>query len=160
MAAFVNQIKISTETTRTLSRVNYLLDAIGNRLEVSIQEYFFKNPHGETVTLEVFKSIGKSEIRNLSKKFGKKTEEIKKDIGLVVPILGARLYSANKFQTYRNIKTGKNSLRKTPVSYRKSVDILNYTPHRIKDVPTVEHIFGIINSSTDGVDFQADLRVE
>jgi len=160
MATFINQIKISTETNRTLSRINYLLEAIGNRLELLIQEYFSNNPNGERVTLEVFKTLGKPEIQHLSKKFGKKTEEIKKDIGIAIPIIGARLYSANKFQTYRNIKTGKNSLRKTPVSYRKSVDIMNYTPHRIEEVPTVEHIFGIINSSTDGIHFQEDLRAE
>ncbi len=160
MAIFINQIKISTETNRTLSRVNYLLETIGNRLELLIQNYFSSNPHGERVTLEVFKMLGKSEIQRLSKKFGKKSEEIKKDIGIAIPIIGARLYSANKFQTYRNTKTGKNSLRKTPVSYRKSVDIMNYTPHRIKEVPTVEHIFGIINSATDGVHFQENLRAE
>lgn len=43
MATFINQFKISTETTRTLSRVNYLLDAIGNRLEILIREYFSTN---------------------------------------------------------------------------------------------------------------------
>ncbi len=100
------------------------------------------------------------EIQYLSKKYGKKRGEIKKDTGIAIPIIGARLFSANKFQTYRNIKTGKNSLRKIPVSYREHVDISNYTPHRIKDVPTVEHIFGIIDSSTDGVRFQNALRVE
>jgi len=160
MATFINQTKISTETTRTISRINYLLEAIGDHLEVLIKEYFSNNPNGEAVTLEVFKTLGKPEIKRLAKEFGKKVEEVKKDIGMAVPIIGARLYSAEKFQTYRNMKTGKNSQRKTPVNYRRSVDIENYTPHRIKEVPTVDHIFGIISSSTDGVRYQEDLRAE
>ncbi len=160
MAAFINQIKISTETTRTLSRVKYLLEAIGGRLEVLIKEYFSNNPNGETVTLEVFKTLGKPEIKRLAKEFGRKVDEVKKDIGMAVPIIGARLYSAEKFQTYRNMKTGKNSQRKTPVNYRRSIDIENYTPHRIKEASTVENIFGIVSSSTDGVKYQEDLRAE
>lgn len=160
MATFINQTKISTETTRTLSRVNYLLEAIGDNLERLIKEYFSNNPTGEAVALEVFKTLGKHEIKRLAKEFGRKVEEVKKDIGIAVPIIGARLYSAKKFQTYRNEKTGKNSQRKTPVNYRRSVNIESYTPHRIREVPTVEHIFGIISSSTDGVRYQEDLRAE
>ena len=160
MAAFINQKISPTETKRTLSRVNYLLESIGDHLEVLIKEYYLNNPNGETVTLEVFKTLGKLEIVRLAKEFGKKAEEVKKDIGIAIPIIGARLYSAKKFQTYRNVRTGKNSLRKTPVKYRRSVDIENYTPHRIKEVPSIELIFGIISSSTDGVMYQDGLRVE
>ena len=106
MATFINQTKISTESTRTLSRINYLLEAIGDHLEVLIKQYFSNNPNGETVTLEVFKTLGKAEIKRLAKEFGRKINEVKKDIGMAVPIIGARLYSAEKFQTYRNMKTG------------------------------------------------------
>lgn len=160
MATFINQTKISTETNRTLSRVNYLLEAIGGHLEGLIKEYFSNNPNGETVALEVFKTLGRQEIKRLAKEFGRKVEEVKKDIGIAVPIIGARLYSAEKFQTYRNIKTGKNSQRKTPVNYRKTVDIESYTPHRIKEIPTIDHVFGIISSATDGVRYQEDLRAD
>lgn len=160
MAVFVNQKTSATETTRTLSRVNYLLESIGDHLEVLIKDYYLNHPNGETVTLEVFKALGKQEVIRLAKEFGRKIDEVNKDIGIAIPIIGARLYSPKKFQTYRNAKTGKNSLRKTPVKYRKSVDIENYTPHRIKDVPSIELIFGIVCSSTDGVTYQEDLRAE
>ncbi len=160
MAEFINQTNIPTETNRTLSRVNYLLEAIGDHLEILIKEYFSIHPNGETVTLEVFKTLGKSKINRLAKEFGRKAAEVKKDIGIAIPIVGARLYSAEKFQTYRNMKTGKNSSRKTPVADRRIVDIENYTPHRIQEVPTVDNIFGIINSSTDGSIYQEDLRAE
>ncbi len=58
MNTFVNQQDYPSETPRTLSRIEYILLNLKDKLTGIIQAYFEQNPKGEDVTLEVFKQLG------------------------------------------------------------------------------------------------------
>lgn len=160
MAIFISQREIPSETPRTRTRVQYIRDDIGAKLKDLIRYYYKNNPEGETVTLEIFKALGQEKIIDISGRYHKTVNEIKRDIGLAIPILGAQIFSPENFLTYRNENNGKNSLRKTPTIYRENVIITNYTPHKLFRSPLIDSIFGIVASSTDGQQFQNKMREE
>lgn len=160
MAEYISQQCSPTATPSTLARVDYLLNNLGNKLENTIKAYFAENPEGETVTLAVFKLLSHTELLKLTTQYGKTLNQIKQDIGVAIPIIGSKIYSADKFHTYRHLKTRRNASRRTPVQYRKLVDVDSYTPHRLKDVPTIEALFGMVSSTADGVEYQNQVRSE
>ena len=160
MALYVSQRDFPSETPRTQTRIKYIRDDIGAIITGLIQDYFTKHPEGENVTLEVFKALGQEKVVEISNRYHKTIDEIKRDIGLSIPIFGAQIFSPDNFLTYRNEKNGKNSLRKTPAIYRSKVIITNYTPHKIKKSPSIDSVFGIVVSSTDGRQYQNRIREE
>lgn len=159
MNTFVNQQDYPSETPRTLSRIEYILLNLKDKLTGIIQAYFEQNPKGEDVTLEVFKQLGGQQaIKALAQQFDKTPREIKQDIGLAIPIIGARLYPSS-FETYRYLKMRKAYSKKTPVNIKDS-GISSYTPHRLKKKPTIDLVFGCIKSREDGVAYQNKMREE
>ena len=112
MALYVSQRDFPSETPRTQTRIKYIRDDIGVIITDLIREYFTKHPDGENVTLEVFEALGQEKVVEISNRYHKTIDEIKRDIGLSIPIFGAQIFSPENFLTYRNEKNGKNSLRR------------------------------------------------
>ena len=95
MAEYISQAEIPTETQRTRKRIDYL-DFLRDDLATAIKDYFEKKSDGESVTLFVFKRLGKQKIIDIANKFGKTVDLVKQDIGTAIPIVGSQLYSAKK----------------------------------------------------------------
>ena len=158
--AFISQAQISTGSPRNSSRVYYLQKELRGDLEQWIEDYFLQNPTGDAVTLDVFKKLGRAKIQGLIEKTGFSLGRIKQDIGMAIPIIGAQLFSPETFFTYRNVKTGQSSQRQTSRADREATYLVSYTPHRVIGVPTIKHIFGMVPTTTDGVQYQNELRRE
>lgn len=159
MNTFISQQRYSSKTPRTLSRIEYILLNLKDKIKNIIQVYFEQNPDGEDVALEVFKQLNERQgIANLASQFNKSVDTIKQDIGLAIPIIGAELYP-DRFATYRNMKTWKTCSRKVPINAKDS-GIHNYTKHRLIQKPTIDLIFGCTKSKEDGVAYQNKMREE
>lgn len=155
----ISQQRYPSNTPRTSSRIEYIILNLKDKLKSIIQLYFDQNPKGEDVTLEVFKQLGGLQgIEALAQQFNKTPDVIKQDIGLAIPIIGAELYP-DSFETCRDFKTGKACSRKTPINAKDS-GIHNYTKHRLQEKPTIDLIFGCIQSKEDGVAYQNKMREE
>lgn len=136
---------------KTSNRIGYIPLNIMNKLKNYIHAYFDQNPDGEDVTLEVFKQLGGLQgIEILAQQFNKTTDAIKQDIGLAISIIGKELYP----DSFESIGS-----RKTPIDAKES-GIHNYTKHRLKKKPTIDLIFGCIQSKEDGVAYQNKIREE
>jgi len=136
---------------KTSNRIGYIPLNVMNKLKNYIHAYFEQNPEGEDVTLEVFKQLGGLQgIEALALQFNKTPDAIKQDIGLAIAIAGKELYP-DSFESVGS--------RKTPVDAKDS-GIHNYTKHRLKKKPTIDLIFGCIQSKEDGVAYQNKMREE
>ena len=157
MATFISHNRIPADTPQNMTRISYLLNSpVAAQVETMIKTYFLQHPAGVEVTLEVFKGIGS--LKSLAKRLQRSEFSLKQDIGLLVSIKGEQLFGKPQFQTLRNAATGKNSIRRVPVKVRPSVDVDNYTPHRLAQNSHIEDLFGCLESVADGVKVQDDFR--
>lgn len=162
MANFIpySQYPGNQHRVRVESRLSYLMrdKPFYNSVRRLIKEYFSRYPGGDQVTLYVFKESKEFPIdQALADRFGKALPTLKKDIGLLIPTIGAELYGSGRFHTYRN--GTKNSTRPVPEKMKK-LPIKRYTPHCLKDEVAIRSLFGMVSSNEDGIAYQQAMREE
>lgn len=130
-AEWVRQSKVCSATAGTRERTAWLRPFRGTFV-VAIRSYFQREPDGEQVTLECFCAISRSVLVAAGAAVGRAEQDVKKDVGLYVPILLTELVGPENVLTYRSHETRKNSTR--PRSSRwSSIDwVANYTPHKLE----------------------------
>jgi hypothetical protein len=157
MPKFINHNQVSANTPKITARIQYLLkDPLSGTVEKLIKQYFKQHPEGETVTVSVFKGIGK--LNTFAKRLNRPTSLLKRDIGILISLKGEQLFGPIVFQTLRNPATMKNSSRRVPKSEKRFVDIDNYTPHILSKNTSIDGLFGCVISDTDGIDVQNEFR--
>ncbi|MDP8205688.1 MAG: hypothetical protein P9L92_03410 [Candidatus Electryonea clarkiae] len=138
MAIWVYQFEKPSKTPSTKKRVEYLESYIDRKaIETTIYEYFQDNPSGEEVTLACFNNIGEQKLRQIAKDIAKdhcnkKFDQIKRDFGLLVPIVMGELFGEDKVLTYRK-NNGKecNPISVSLSNWKELRWIGSFTPHKI-----------------------------
>lgn len=133
MAEFIKQSEFSSTTDRTKRRTMFL-NFMDNNFRIWIREYYVNYPDGDQITLYILSKIGKERIVEFESETNRTFDELKRCIGLRIPMIIAEMVGESNTESFRNPSTYKNSTRSVSVDWNEiSSWVKSYTPHRITE---------------------------
>ena len=140
MAVWQSQANFPSATARTRQTVAHLRAALDGPVLLAAEDYFQTAPDGEQVTLACLAAVGEEPLRSIAERraeatgipSGRAFHMVKQHFGLLVPILLAERFGAERVLTYRQSVNGPSSTRKVPYEWKSRLPwVTSYTPHRL-----------------------------
>jgi len=131
MPVWISQRSFPSATPVTLGRTRYL-DHLKPGLQDTVHNYFVAHRLEHEVTLACLRAVGLARAQTLARNHRRGSlDSVKKDLGLLVPILLSQMYDPNDVETLRRETTNRNVTSPRPDNWTDLHWVSKYTPHRL-----------------------------